>query len=155
VVKGIFPNAPDWDSLAKHREASLKSPMIEKKDKNLYLVYLNTDTKDFFEIIPGSELVYNELKKLFNCRIEGPSIILCDSKDGLTGFPKHKDPEITIHWCMYGSAKWTFWDKNDKTCEVMVEKGDLIFVPIDTDHEVETLSDKRAGALFGAMYIRE
>ena len=56
---------------------------------------------------------------------------------------------------MYGSAKWTFWDKNDKTCEVMVEKGDLIFVPIDTDHEVETLSDKRAGALFGAMYIRE
>jgi len=70
-------------------------------------------------------------------------------EDG-TSIKKHHDSENNLFWQLKGRSRWMFFDSYENVkpiMDIIVEEGDMIFIPSNTIHYVESESPRAGVAI--------
>jgi mannose-6-phosphate isomerase-like protein (cupin superfamily) len=149
VFKNFFDNTPSWDDFIKYIDESSKQESVigELTDYDISIgskVIGNLLIKqDLYIYIPihrhigESEKIVDIFKTLnpkFNIRN-----IYINLSDIVDDVETHHDKGDNFYWQCQGSVEWV---GNGQTYKI--DKGDLVFIPMDTDHGVNFLEPRAA-----------
>jgi hypothetical protein len=74
-----------------------------------------------------------------------PVMIVSEITGVGSGLSAHEDRLRQIHWNCVGTTQWDFY-KNDEIYKTLImEPGDVVFIPLGIKHGVKTLTTPRAG----------
>ena len=84
-------------------------------------------------------------KNTLTCQLFGSAIV-----EGDTALEKHHDSEDNLFWQLKGRSRWRTFDnyETDKpTIDIIVEEGDMLFIPSNTIHFVDSEGPRAAVAI--------
>jgi len=151
LIKNIAKNTPNWDNFMNHlnyqyHKESKKisaNPHLEYFingvlfKKRLY-VLVDRPTIEFF---PQLIELRDILNKIGNHTGDVVGAYLNFAKEVET--LRHSDSKDHMYWQCINNTEWTFY-RHDKMDTVVVEPGDLVFIPKTLDHEVFAPSSRAA-----------
>lgn len=148
LIKQALSEIPDWDSFLKHKRESQFGAMLRAVSPTLTLIYSSSPDVDFHRL-KGVRAFYDVMAEAFGESFEGDSwTFISESLEGQTGWLRHYDLAQLFHWCCVGTSSWTLWDKDENETHFIVEAGDILSIPSGMDHEVESLTEHRAGIAY-------
>ncbi len=68
------------------------------------------------------------------------------------GFPQHTDHHDVFALQLSGKKKWTIYQENESPIEIILEEGDLLYLPKDYPHEAHTLNSHSVHFTLGADF---
>ena len=165
VIKSPLSKIPSWESFQEHRRRSLENKndfYVKTFDDNALVAsneigYTKEESYGMFsglkEFIACIDYVFgsgyfSSVSPLFIQTVRTDSAI-----------PAHYDEKEVFHWDCVGSARWNFWpytgedgrtqperrlELGEPSMQLIVEAGDVIYLPYRIWHEVHSLTDERA-----------
>ena len=145
VVKNAFPNTPTWEELLIARDNISKVRDIQWRYENFAVTEDSSDDPELRKI-PSHNLFREFFNKNFEGRIwDSSQLIMSETKS--SGIPNHQDAWPQIHWNCVGKSHWWITDFDEIESEVILEPGDIIFLPLSITHRVESEEFPRAGVI--------
>lgn len=119
---------------------------------------------DEAQIISSVNLFVKEVHSRFYPCFKDPKVVTCQLfgslklEDSGQVIGKHEDRENNIHWQCKGKTRWRLYDsvENDQPfMDVLLEEGDLLYIPGGTYHYVEPITPRFGFAiLFGDKVVQ-
>jgi hypothetical protein len=163
IFKNPFNKIPLWEKFVEHREDGEKKSALKMlgRDDLIIMFALDKNDEQLYEFFNGLEgFVYSVKKTFGNDSFNvGPSFIVSKSLEDSA--PRHNDPGEVIHWNCVGKSSWTLWENHpeddrpnddDDHVNLILEEGDVIFLPDRIWHKVRSLTEKRAAITLATIY---
>lgn len=148
----VFPSAllfsAQWSDLIEYRIKANKGREVRWDNPNLSVSWE----------IEGSPLLTqffcfrsfrDAMFKIWGDKVwDEPAMIMTDIIGKGSGLGRHQDHCPQIHWNIIGTSRWEITDLNGNRHSVIMNPGDIIFLPSWTYHGVTSLTSPRAGIAY-------
>lgn len=145
VVKNAFSDTPTWEELIVVRENIAKVRDIQWRFEK-FAVTEDSSNDPELKKINGHNFFREFFNKNFKDRVwDSSQLIMSETKS--SGIPNHKDAWPQIHWNCVGKSHWWITNFDGIESEVILDPGDIIFLPLEITHRVESEEFPRAGII--------